>query len=142
GFGGGGGLFGGHAGGIVTAGAALPGVGYPCIWECKCLGDKGWKALERDGLEKTYPHYAAQVWLYQAYLDVTDHPAIFTAVNANTCARLHVLHEFNAERAQAWSDRAVAVIRATQAGELLPRLSDDQNDWRCKVCGHRERCWK
>jgi hypothetical protein len=60
-----GGLFRGHADGILVDGPKLPGVGYPCVWECKALGDKGWKGLERDGLEKTYPHYAAQVWLYQ-----------------------------------------------------------------------------
>jgi len=56
-------------------------------------------------------------------------------------ARLHLLVPFDAERAQAWSDRAVAVIRATQAGKLLPRAYDDPNDWRCRMCSHRERCW-
>jgi hypothetical protein len=137
-----GGLFRGHTDGIIVAGPELPGVGYPCIWEHKALGDKGWKALERDGLEKAYPHYAAQVAIYQAYLDVAQHPAVFTAVNANTMARLHLLVPFNAERAQAWSDRAVAVIKATRAGELLPRAYDDPQDWRCKVCSHRERCWR
>jgi len=136
------GLFRGHADGILVSGPALPGVGFPCIWEHKALGEKGWKSLERDGLEKTYPGYAAQVWLYQAYLDVTEHPAIFTAMNANTCERLHLLHLFNAERAQMWSDRAVAVIKATIAGELLPRAYDDPTDWRCRLCGHRARCWK
>jgi hypothetical protein len=137
-----GGLFRGHADGILTAGPELPGVGYQCLWEHKALGDKGWRALERDGIEKAYPHYAAQVWIYQAYLDVTEHPAIFTAMNANTCARLHLLVPFNAERAQFWSDRAVAVIEATRAGQLLPRAYDDPKDWRCKMCSHHERCWR
>jgi hypothetical protein len=62
-------------------------------------------------------------------------------MNANTCARLHLLVPFNAERAQFWSDRAVAIIEATRAGELLPRAYDDPQDWRCKMCGHHERCW-
>jgi hypothetical protein len=115
------GLFRGHADGILIDGPELPDIGYPAIWEHKCLGAKGWRALERDGLEKAYPHYAAQVWIYQAYLDVTEHPAIFTAMNA---------------------DRAVTIIQATQAGELLPRFTDDQEHWRCKMCSHRERCWK
>ena len=137
-----GGLFRGHADGILESGPELPEVGFPCLWEHKCIGDKGWRALERDGLEKAYPQYAAQVWLYQAYLEVTEHPAIFTAVNGNTCARLHLLVPFDAEQAQAWSDRAVTVIEATRAGELLPRAYDDPADWRCKACGHRSRCWK
>ena len=96
---------------------------------------------ERDGIEKAYPHYAAQVWLYQAYLDVTGQPAIFTAVNGNTMERLHLLLPFDAAQAQAWSDRAVAIIKATQAGELLPRAYDDSKDWRCRMCAHTVRCW-
>ena len=47
----------------------------------------------------------------------------------------------DAAQAQTWSDRAVAIIKATCAGELLPRGFDNPNDWRCKACGHRERCW-
>jgi hypothetical protein len=136
------GLLRGHADGILIAGPELPGVGFPCVWEHKGLGSKGWRAIERDGVEKAYPHYAAQVWLYQAYLNVTDHPALFTVTNADTCERLHLLLPFNAEQAQQASDRAVAVIEATRAGELLQRVSEDPKDWRCKMCGHRERCWR
>ena len=137
-----GGLFRGHADGIMTNGPNLPGVGYPCLWEHKALGAKSWRAIERDGLERVRPEYAAQIWIYQAYLDITEHPALFTALNADTCERFHLLLPFNAERAQAWSDRAVTIIRATQAGELLARVTDDPEDWRCKMCGHRERCWR
>jgi hypothetical protein len=135
------GLFRGHADGILVSGPELGGMGFPAIWEHKALGAKGWRAIERNGLERAYPQYAAQIWLYQAYLDLTVWPALFTATNADTCERLHLLLLFNAERAQAWSDRAVAVIRATRAGELLPRCCDDPTDWRCKMCGHRQRCW-
>ena len=71
--------------------------------------------MERDGVEKAYPQYAAQIWIYQAYLDVTENPAILTAVNADTCERLHMLVPFNVERAQAWSDRA-AKDRAGRPG--------------------------
>jgi hypothetical protein len=136
------GMFRGHADGIIMAGPELPGVGYPCVWEHKALGERGWNQLERDGLEAAYPGYAAQVLIYQAYLDVSDHPAIFTAINCNTMERLHLLCPFNAERAQMWSDRGAAVIAATKAGELLPRAYDDPTDWRCKFCSHKERCWR
>jgi hypothetical protein len=136
-----GGLFRGHCDGIIVGGPELPGVGYPCLWEHKCLGGKGWRAIERDGLAKGYPQYAAQVLIYQAYLNLTEHPAIFTATNADTLERLHLLLPFEAARAQEWSDRAVTVIRTTSSGELLPRDFDDPEDWRCRMCGHRERCW-
>ena len=97
----------GNADGIIIAGPDLPGTYliYPLLWEHKAINARNWKALERDGLEKTLPQYAAQVSLYQAYLDITN-PALFTALNADTCERLHFLVPFNAERAQLWSDRA------------------------------------
>jgi hypothetical protein len=132
------GLLRGHADGKIIAGPELPELTYPLLWEHKAVNAKNWRALERDGLEKTFPQYAAQVALYQAYLEVTN-PALFTALNADTCERLHLLVPFDAERAQAWSDRAVIIIEATHAGELLPRLTDA--DWNCNLCSHRERCW-
>jgi hypothetical protein len=138
-----GGALRGHADGIIIHGPDLFGAYliYPLVWECKAINAKNWRALERDGLEKAFPQYAAQVALYQAYLNITN-PALFTATNADTCEWLHFLVLFNAERAQYWSDRAVSIIEATRAGELLPRAFDDPNDWRCRMCPHKERCWR
>jgi hypothetical protein len=118
----------------------VPGLIYPCVWEHKCLKAKGWKAIERDGLTGLYAVYAGQVALYQAYLDFTN-PALFSVVNADTCERLHFAVPFDAQLAQATSDRAVTVIQATSAGELLPRVTEDPEDWRCKMCQWRDRCW-
>jgi hypothetical protein len=134
----------GHADGIVIAGPnPLNGAyfNYPCLWEHKALNAKNWRAVERDGLEKAFPKYAAQTALYQAYLDKTN-PALFTITNADTCERLHFWVPFSAERAQEWSDRAAFIIEATRAGELLPRAYDAPDDWRCRICPHKERCWR
>ena len=38
------------------------------------------------GLVKSYPQYAAQVWLYQAYLDLTENPCLYTIVNADSAS--------------------------------------------------------
>jgi hypothetical protein len=135
-----GGLFRGHADGILVSGPQLPGLRFPCIWEHKCLGAKGWKAIEHDGLSGLYEPYAAQVAIYQAYLDCTN-PALFSVVNSDSCERLHFLVPFDAELAQRFSDRAVTIIEATRAGELLPRVTEDADDWRCRSCSHRKRCW-
>jgi hypothetical protein len=135
------GLFRGHADGILVGGRQLPGLIYPALWEHKCLNAKGWRAIERDGLAGLYKTYAAQVALYQAYLDCTN-PALFSVVNADTCERLHFLVPFNAEMAQAASDRAVSIIEATRAGELLPRITEDPGHWYCKMCSHKARCWE
>jgi hypothetical protein len=133
----------GHADGILIDGPKVDGLRYPAIWEHKAINKKGWQDLERDGLLKAYPHYAAQVWLYMAYLGLPDNPALFTAINCDSCERLHVLVEFDLERAQLWSDRAVGIIKATRAGELLPRFTTNPKDFRCaRLCGHRERCWR
>jgi hypothetical protein len=135
-----GGLFRGHADGILVAGPQIHDLIYPCIWEHKCLAAKNWRAIERDGLTGLYEVYAAQVALYQAYLDCTN-DALFTVLNADTCERLHFLVPFNAGLAQITSDRAVTVIEATRAGELLPRITENRDDWRCRLCSHRARCW-
>ena len=135
------GLLRGHADGIVIAGPDLPGVYLvPFLWEHKALNAKNWRAVERDGLEQTFPQYAAQVALYQAYLNVTN-PALFSCTNADTCEQLHFFVPFKPERAQLWSDRVDTIIEATRAGELLPRVADDPQDWPCRMCGHRERCY-
>jgi hypothetical protein len=134
-------MFRGHADGIIVAGPCVPALIYPCIWEHKCLGAKGWRAIERHGLRGLYTVYAAQVAIYQAYLDLTN-PALFSVVNADSCERLHFLVPFDAQLAQLFSDRAVAVIEATRAGELLSRITEDPEDWRCKMCTWRERCWR
>jgi hypothetical protein len=140
----------GHADGIIIGGPDLLDAGpdlpnavsfnYPFLWEHKATNAKNWREIERNGLEKAFPKYAAQVALYQAYLDKTN-PALFTITNADDCKRLHFWVPFSAERAQEWSDRAAFIIEATRAGELLPRAYKDPNDWRCRMCPHKERCW-
>jgi hypothetical protein len=134
------GLFRGHGDGIIVAGP-LASLAYPCLWENKCLKAQSWRAIERDGLNGIHETYAGQVALYQAYLGVTN-PCLFTVVNADTCERLFFLMPFDAQLAQTMSDRAVTVIEATRAGELLPRAYDDPDGWHCKMCQWRERCWK
>lgn len=133
------GSFRGHADGIILDGP--PVLQYPCLWEHKALGSSGWKKLEKDGIEKAYPQYYDQCQLYMAYLDLTDNPALFTAVNSDNCEILHISVPFNAEAAQAASDRAVLIIKATRAGELLDRIAKAPTDWRCKMCSHKDRCW-
>jgi hypothetical protein len=136
------GLFRGHADGVLLSGPPLPGLTYPAVWECKCLKDKGWKAIARDGLVGLYRPYAAQVALYQHHLGVIN-PALFSVVNADTCERLHFTVPFDAELAQRMIDRAVQIIEATRAGELLPRITENPDDWRCtKMCPYRARCWR
>jgi hypothetical protein len=132
------GLIAGHADGIIIHEPVVE-FAVPALWEHKALNANNFRAVERDGLVKVFPRYAAQVALYQNFLDVPN-PALITVVNADTCERLHFTVEFDARLAQEASDRAVTVIEATRAGELLPRFDPSCEDFRCQMCSHLERC--
>ena len=130
----------GHIDGVLVAGPQ--GFTYPALWENKCLGAKSWRELQKHKLAIAKPIYAAQIAVYQSYLDLHEHPALFTAVNADTMDIYAELVPFDAALAQRMSDRAVRVIQATQAGELLPRNATDPAHFECKFCPWTERCWK
>jgi hypothetical protein len=48
---------------------------------------------------------------------------------------------FNPELAQRMSDRAVRILRATDAGELLPRVARERDHFECRMCAYTNRCW-
>ena len=130
----------GHVDGVFVGGPE--GFAYPALWECKCLGNKSWSDLEKKGLAISKPVYAAQVAIYQAYLELHEHPAIFTALNADTMEIYTELVPFDAALAQRMSDRAVKVISATEAGELLPRGFHEPTHFECRMCAWQDRCWR
>ena len=130
----------GHIDGVIVGGPN--GFVYPALWENKCLGSKSWRDLEKSGLAVSKPVYAAQVAIYQAYLELHEQPAIFTAVNADTMEIYTELVPFDAALAQRMSDRALTVISATEAGELLPRAFHDPTHFECRMCAWQDRCWR
>ena len=130
----------GHVDGVLTAGPE--GFAYPALWENKCLGTKSWRDVEKHKLAVSKPVYAAQIALYQCYLQLHEHPALFTAVNADTMEIYAELIPFDAGLAQRMSDRAARVIGASEAGELLPRSFADPSHFECKFCSWSDRCWK
>ncbi len=130
----------GHIDGVIVGGPE--GFAYPALWENKCLGNKSWRDLEKNRLAVAKPVYAAQVAIYQAYLELHDHPAIFTAVNADTMEIYTEAVPFDAALAQRMSDRAVKVITATDAGDLLPRAFNDPTHFECRMCAWQDRCWR
>ena len=131
----------GHADGVFIGGPEEFGP-WPRLWECKCLGAKGFGKLEKEGLRKAYPVYYAQVQLYMAYFELTDNPALFTALNANDMGVYAESVPFDAAHAQAMSDKAVHILAACAAGELLPRVAQREDWYECKFCNYRERCWR
>lgn len=130
----------GHVDGVLVAGPE--GYDYPALWECKCLGAKSWRDLHKHKLAVAKPVYAAQVAMYQAYLGLHERPALFTAINADTMEIYAERVPFDGALAQRMSDRAVQIVLATDAGELLPRSFTDPTHFECRMCPWQDRCWR
>jgi hypothetical protein len=136
----------GHVDGILAAGPDALGFGYPALLECKSLNAKSWKDTVKRGVTLSKPVYAAQIALYQAYMEpqvpgISENPAIFTAINKNTAELYFERVPFNGELAQRASDRGVRILQACEAHELLPRLANDPTHYECKFCPWQDRCW-
>jgi hypothetical protein len=136
----------GHVDGIIAGGPATPGLGFPALWECKTMNAKAWRETASKGVIIAKPIYAAQIAVYQAYMDaavsgIAKNPALFTAINKDTADLHHELVPFDAALAQRMSDRAVRILRATDAGELLPRVANQPDHFECRMCPWARRCW-
>ncbi len=120
---------------------------FPMLWECKSLNDKSWKDVVKKGLAASKPIYAAQVAIYQAYMEsqiegISKNPALFTAINKDTAEIHFELINFDQELAQKTSDKAVQILCATESHELLPRIATDSTYFECKFCPWQQRCWR
>jgi len=128
----------GHCDGVFLDGKGI--FETPALWECKCIQEKDFNILKREGVQKKYPVYYGQMQVYQAYLQLTEHPAIFTAISANTMSIYWELVPFNPQAAQELSDKGVKIIQACENGELLPKMSNDPASYKCKWCSWCDRC--
>jgi len=143
------GRFKGHIDGCLMNGPAP--MAYPALWENKVLGAASWKDVVKKGLALSKPIYAAQMALYQAYLELPN-PALFTALNRETWELHGELVAFDAALAQRMSDRAVQIVRTSEAQELLPRAAADRTSVVCRggksygewhaACPWQDRCWR
>ena len=137
----------GHVDGIVAAAPVALGLRLPALWECKTMNAKNWRETVAKGVAIAKPVYAAQIALYQAYMEATvpgisAAPALFTAINKDTAELHHELVPFDAGLAQRMSDRGVRILQATDAGELLPRVATTPDFFECRFCPWSERCWR
>lgn len=129
----------GHIDGVICDGPVD--MGFPCLWECKTANDKKFNDFVRNGVARANPVYAAQIALYQAYMDLTDHPALFTVMNKNNSDIYYELVPFNAELAQKISDKAVNILTASKAGDILPRVAQNPDYFACRFCEFQQTCW-
>jgi hypothetical protein len=129
----------GHIDGVICGGPVD--MGYPCLWENKSANDKKFREFMMKGVVRTNPVYAAQIALYQAYMNLTEHPCLFTVLNKNTSQIYYELVPFNKVLAQEISDKAVNILEATKANEILPRIAFSRDFYDCKWCEFQDKCW-
>lgn len=143
-----GGRFRGHIDGCLVAGPAP--MAFPALWETKALGASPWKEVVKKGVVVARPIYAAQIALYQAYMELPN-PALFTALNRDTLELHCELVPYDASLAQSTSDRAVTIVVASDGQDLLPRAVADRSSAVCRggwtrgewhgACAWQDRCW-
>ena len=129
----------GHIDGVILAGPDI-GVRWPALWEHKALNAKSWTDLVKRGVRLSKPVYYAQVQLYMAYMELGA--ALFTALNKDSQALHHEVVPFEPAEAQALSDKAVAIIRAADAGELPPRMAAAPTSTSAACAPGPQRCWE
>lgn len=134
------GEFKGHIDGVICGGPT--GLPYPMLWENKSANDKKFQSFVRLGVARANPVYATQIALYQAYMGLHETPALFTVMNKNTCEIHYELVPFNPELAQTASDRAVNILTASKAGDMLPKVAQSKDFYLCKFCEYQDECWK
>jgi hypothetical protein len=131
------GRFRGHIDGVIINGPAI-GVEYPLLFEHKAIRSSSWQDVVKRGVKASKPIYWAQVQVYMAYLAVER--TLFVALDKDTQALRFELVLLDPSVAQALSDKAVAVIRAVEACDPLPRIADHPEFYICRFCPYRIRC--
>jgi len=144
------GRFKGHIDGVILSGPPDVDLTYPCLWENKALGINSWRDVVKRGVTVSKPVYAGQIAVYQAYLNLPN-PALFTAHNRDTWEIYPEAVPFDSALAQRMSDRAVQVVKASAAQDLLPRIANDPASALCKGgrtgggfhgrCSWYDLCW-
>ena len=129
----------GHVDGIIVGGPNVE-ISWPVLWEHKALKASSWNDTVKRGVRASKPVYYGQLQIYIAYMGFEA--AIFTALNKDTCELYHELVPLDAAAAQALSDKAVDVLRAADAGDLLPRVAAHADFFLCRFCPFAARCWE
>ena len=128
----------GHVDGVIVGGPDM-GLTWPVLWEHKALKASSWSDTAKKGVQLSKPVYYGQLQIYMAYMGLAF--ALFTALNKDTCELYHEHVPFDAATAQALSDKAVDVLRAADAGDLLPRIAAHADFYLCRFCPFSARCW-
>ena len=128
-----GGHFGGSCDGVARG---LPDVPLlPCLLEFKTTNSKGFKELEKTGVEKAKKEHFVQMQIYMEKMDLPV--ALYMAINKDTDAIYyeHVLRD--TATAHQYLERAKGIIFS----DAPPfRISDEPSFYLCKMCDYSGLC--
>jgi hypothetical protein len=130
----------GHCDGILISGPECFGP-FPRLWENKGLKQSKFLALEKHKLRKENIVYWAQTQVYMEKFGLTENPALFSAVNMDNMSIYWESIEYNPTASSQYNAKAKRILQACNAGELLPRMSQDPNFYLCKFCDWNKRCF-
>jgi hypothetical protein len=126
--------------GIEMSGGVMHVMLYPCLWENKEVNSKKWTKFLKGGVKAVEFKYYVQMQLLMGYLGLSEHPALFTAKNADTQEIYAELVHFDPAVAQQQSDRALRVVQSVSPDEF-PRIASESTNFKCRFCDWHDRCW-
>ena len=90
----------GHIDGVITSAPNELNLKFPMLWECKSFNNKSFNDTVKKGLAISKPIYAAQIAIYQAYMEssidgISKNPTLFTAINKDTAELYFELIKFD-----------------------------------------------
>ena len=109
-------------------------MGYPELLKCKPRNDSNFNGSVRHGVEKANKTDANHLVLYQTYMELTENPALFTVINKNNSGVYYELVTYNKALVQEASDRAVNILTASKAGDILTRIARGKYFCLLKFC--------
>ncbi len=130
----------GHTDGFFVSGPDEFGP-WPRLWEQKGLMQKYFLPIVKHGIREKSPTYYGQCQFYMKKFNVTENPALFSVVNMNTMDIYWEEIPFDPNWFDMLDAKAKRILNACFAGELLPRLNQNKEFFKCKMCDYRERCF-
>ena len=106
------------------------------LLEFKTHNKDSFKALQKDGVEKSKPEHYVQMCVYMHYLGLQH--ALYMAVNKNDDALHLEIVDANSEVAEAAIKKAGEIILATEPPDAPPAYSPAF--YKCKFCNNYEQC--
>ena len=129
-----GGHFSGHMDGCAKG---IPGA--PATWvvlEYKTHNTKSFAKLQKEGVQVSKHLHYAQMMSYAHATGIKR--ALYLARNKDTDELYSERIKYNKEHAEAYMERARAIIEDSQ---MPDRITNRDDDWRCKYCDAKTICW-